>query len=285
MLVSGVRSSWETFETKSDLARSSFTRRSTACRSSTSSRAFSSAKSFSASPTRRTSRGPATGARASVSPAASRSTVSCISTSGPLIRAATRRANSAATAPSTATNTRIDHDPGHLPHGGRPGPLEGRRQLGADRRVGRRTRSNFCLPTRNRWWLTFAGAGGQVEPRFGVGREPVLDRRVLTGHVPAARSGCCSAYSWSRSCSRTTWVRAEQVGLEEGLVAGGDPAPQPGLGVRHVLEHGLVGVGGGQDLVGQPVDRRGGDHDPDQPGDPGRRRAGPCRRPRAGPAR
>jgi len=75
MLVSGVRSSWETFETNSDLARSISI--SCCCRwNSESADAGVSASSFSATPSLQISVGPTSGARASRSPEPNRPTIS-----------------------------------------------------------------------------------------------------------------------------------------------------------------------------------------------------------------
>ena len=180
MLVSGVRSSWETLETKSFLVRSSS--RSDSCTSASTARprSFSTASTLTVSPTAATSRRPSVRARTPSSPAASRLTTSASPASGrwmprTRLRPSPRTTASPSSTASSITATATVHA---RELASRASCAELASSLSI-RSLAARTSSNARRPAQEQGRVVVLLAGAGVEPRVRVRRDPGVDRVVL----------------------------------------------------------------------------------------------------------
>ncbi len=256
MLVSGVRSSWETFETKSDFTASSARSWSTTRVSTARALSFSSAILLIAVATWTTSRGPSTGARAACSPPPSRWAVSSSARSGPVTRRPTDRLSStiraaaaSSTAASATTSVRV------VVSGLVVGPTREPQQLTAHGGVRRPYVGEELLAACEQVAVEALRTGRLGQSLLDVGGVPVVDRATEVGDEQADLRIEVVGQRGEPGQVTTEQTHRRQV-LGETLPRAGDaPRPEVGLGVGEVLERGGVRVRRGLDVQRQEVDR------------------------------
>ena len=245
--------------------------------SSSSNRSVCAASRFSEPATARSSPGPDGTARADRS-VVSRSRVRRMSSSG---------ANSCrwcSTASSTATTRKATASPANSSSASARSPVVGVRDgllLGSDRRLDRRVRGadlvEHLLAAGGPAVVAIRLAG--IDDRDGVGVQPVGRGLALGGQGP--EHGAVGRAALDRVERDERALPAGVVRVEEHLLAGELEAAYPGLGVRHVLQHGLVGVVGAPDafdvgalpglqpVADQDLDQHHGQEQHKQHGEPG----------------